>query len=103
MYSEDMTLTKDQKKKDKARFGGKTLAVYKRDNYKCIVCNMTMEEHLKKYKRRLTINHINGKGRNHKIPDNRLENLETVCLKCHGYRDSKNNRWLLSRGNPQNR
>lgn len=88
-----LTFTVDQAKKDRTRFGGNTLAVYKRDNYCCVVCGMTMQEHIDKYKRRLTINHINGLGRNSVIPDNRLENLETVCLKCHGYKDCMNDKW----------
>lgn len=97
-----ITLTRDQKKKDKARFGGKTLSVYKRDNYQCVGCAMTMDQHISKYGKRLTINHINGLGRNCIEPDNSMENLETVCLPCHGKRDCMNDKWLKSNGNPLN-
>lgn len=56
--------------------------VLKRDGYKCIECGMTAEEHLKKWNRPITIHH---KNKNHK--DNRLENMETLCLSCHGRKD----------------
>lgn len=88
-----LVFTKDQIKKDRARFGGNTLAVYKRDNYKCVNCKMTMQQHIDKYGRRLTINHINGIGRNSKVPDNNINNLETLCLPCHGRADCQNDKW----------
>lgn len=85
--------TKDQAKKDRARFGGMTETVYRRDNFCCVGCGMTMDEHINHYGKRLTINHINGVGRNSHTPDNRLSNLETVCLPCHGKRDCMNSKW----------
>ncbi|AVX31834.1 Homeodomain-like domain-containing protein [Carboxydocella thermautotrophica] len=57
-------------------------AVLQRDNYRCVECGMTAEEHLKKWGRPITIHH---KNKNHK--DNRLENMETLCLSCHGRKD----------------
>lgn len=57
-------------------------AVLQRDGYRCVECGMTAEEHLKKWGRPITIHH---KNKNHK--DNRLENMETLCLSCHGKKD----------------
>lgn len=96
----DLVFTKDQAKKDRTRFGGLVIEVYKRDNFSCVGCGMTMQQHLDKYRRRLTINHINGLGHNSERADNRVENLETVCLSCHGKRDCQNQKWQLSNGNP---
>lgn len=97
-----MELTKEQKKKDNFRFGGNMLAVFKRDGYACVDCGFTLKQHIDKYGKKLTINHINGIGRNSKVPDNRIENLETLCLPCHGKKDSQNKKWLASKGNPKN-
>jgi 5-methylcytosine-specific restriction endonuclease McrA len=58
--------------------------VLERDNYKCVVCGMTAEEHIKKWKRGITVDHIN---RIHS--DNRIENMQTMCLSCHGRKDLK--------------
>jgi predicted HNH restriction endonuclease len=92
----ELIFTKDQAKKDRQRFGGNTLAVFIKNRFRCVGCNMTMQEHLDKYGKRLTVHHINGLGRNCVEPDNRLENLETVCLRCHGIRDCQNEKWLNS-------
>ena len=72
----------------KARFGGLRDLVLKRDNFKCVGCNMTDIEHIEKWGRHLTLDHIDGKGR-HYIekglnPNNTLNNLQTLCLRCHG-------------------
>lgn len=80
-------------RRDRIRFGGNRQKVLERDNFQCIDCGMTQEEHQAKYKKSLTINHINGKGRRSQEPDNRLENLETLCLKCHGLKDCQNEKW----------
>jgi 5-methylcytosine-specific restriction endonuclease McrA len=87
-----MLNVKDAVKKDKQRFSGLREVVWKRDDYKCVSCKMTMELHVLKWGKRLTVNHINGIGRNHKVPDNRMENLETLCLRCHGVKDGP--RWM---------
>lgn len=77
-------ITRDMQKKNNARFSGLRFIVFERDNYKCVRCGMKQEEHVDKWGKSLTINHINGIGRNSKSPDNDLRNLETLCLKCHG-------------------
>ena len=83
----------DAAKKDRFRFAGLREVVWHRDNYQCTSCGMTMAEHIKTWGKRLTINHINGIGRNAPEPDNRLENLETLCLRCHGAKDG--GRWKV--------
>jgi 5-methylcytosine-specific restriction endonuclease McrA len=85
-------ITIDQRKKDVQRFAGLRYIVLKRDEYKCVGCGMSQDEHIKRWGKSLTINHINGIGRNHRKPDNRLSNLETLCLKCHGHKDGP--RWM---------
>lgn len=69
------------------RYGGLREFVIQRDGEKCIDCGLTRQEHWKLYGKDLTVNHINGLGRNTKNPDNRPENLETLCLRCHGKKD----------------
>lgn len=85
---------RDARKKDRARFGGLRERIWERDDYKCVDCGMTMAEHIRRWKKRLTINHINGLGRNSIQPDNRPENLETLCLPCHGAKDGP--RWQVA-------
>jgi hypothetical protein len=87
-------MTRDQVKKNNARFNGKRISILERDGYKCVDCNMTQEEHLKKWNKSLTINHIDGNGRNSDFPNNDENNLETLCLRCHGLKDGP--RWMIS-------
>jgi len=56
--------------RDRIRFGGLRELVLQRDNYKCVVCFMTIYEHIKKWKRSLTVDHINGIGRYSDNPEN---------------------------------
>lgn len=81
-------------RRNRLRFGGQRLIVLERDKYKCVDCGMTQDEHIAQYRKSLTINHINGKGRRSAEPDNRLENLETLCLRCHGLKDCQNAKWV---------
>lgn len=70
------------------RFGGLRDDVLKRDDYKCLGCGMTNDEHIQLWNRNLTIDHIDGKGRYSDFPHNSLDNLQTLCLRCHGRKDS---------------
>lgn len=83
----------DFAKKDRKRFGGVRQIVLERDNYKCVKCHMSQTKHIAKWGKSLTINHIDGNGRNSSKPNNALSNLETLCLRCHGYADCKNKKW----------
>ena len=50
--------------------------VYHRDNCMCVRCEMTLEEHIDTYGSILLVHHKRGE-------ENSLENLETLCMKCH--------------------
>lgn len=85
----------------KSRFGSvETVeAVLLRDNYSCVGCGMSNEEHKKLWNKRLTIDHIDGNGRDKRFEiyklrtkesiNNNLTNLQTLCLRCHGSKDGK--------------
>ena len=77
----------------KTRFGGVRILVLERDNYTCQICEMTDEEHREKWDRQITVDHIDGEGRYSMDPHNEIENLWTLCLSCHGSRDSIRN-WI---------
>jgi 5-methylcytosine-specific restriction endonuclease McrA len=84
---------KDYRKKDRHRFSGLRLLIFTRDGFKCVGCGMSMAEHITKWGKALTINHIDGQGRNSKTPNNDPSNLETLCLRCHGHKDCQNTKW----------
>ena len=53
----------------------------------CSSCNLTRSEHKELWNRDITVDHIDGKGYNSEIKNNVLENLQTLCLPCHGRKD----------------
>ncbi len=59
-----------------------------RDGEKCVICKLSRVDHKIKYGRDITVDHIDGKGRYSKIQNNTLENLQTLCLSCHGRKDN---------------
>lgn len=73
------------KRKDNYLFGGNRIKALERDGFKCVLCGMTQEEHLLKYGRDITVDHIDGSGCNtlKKDKNNSLDNLRTLCLRCH--------------------
>lgn len=62
--------------------GGLREQILKRDGYACVKCGMTDAEHKAKWDRPITIDH-KSKDRS----DNSHENLQTLCLTCHGRKD----------------
>lgn len=56
-------------------------------NYQCQKCGMSREEHKLKYNCDLTVDHIDGNGRKSVNPNNKPENLQALCKKCHGQKD----------------
>lgn len=68
-------------------FGGNREIAIKRDGEKCLHCGMTRQEHKEKYRRDITVDHIDGQGRYSKIKNNSLDNLQTLCVQCHARKD----------------
>ena len=73
----------------KVFYGEEREEAIKRDGQKCVKCMITRDEHKEKYNRDITVDHIDGKGRNTplKLKNNSLNNLQTLCLSCHGKKD----------------
>lgn len=69
---------------EKANYGagGRRQEVLDRDGWACLSCGMTDEEHKALWGRPITIDHIDKDRTN-----NSLENLQTLCLTCHGRKD----------------
>jgi len=74
---------------DIRRFGGNKQLALERDNFQCLNCGMSQEQHFILFNRGLTVDHIDGKGRNSEVKNNSLDNLQTLCLRCHGHKDAK--------------
>lgn len=62
--------------------GGLRSKILKRDGYKCRHCGMSDQEHKERWNRPITIDHIDQNRNN-----NTMENLQTLCLSCHGKKD----------------
>ncbi len=69
-------------------FSGLRELVIERDGG-CLSCGMSREEHLVVYDRDITVDHIDGRGRNTEEKNNSIENLQTLCLGCHGRKDAR--------------
>ena len=69
--------------KDRKRFGGNKQKVLERDNFQCQECGMTQEQHFILFGYGLAIHHIDGKGIYSEVKNNDLDNLQTLCLRCH--------------------
>ena len=76
-------LWRREKVRDEKDYSGLREKTIERDNYRCLGCGITREEHLKKWGVDLNVDHKN-KDRE----DNRPDNLQTLCLRCHGKKDS---------------
>jgi 5-methylcytosine-specific restriction endonuclease McrA len=89
-----------RKSRENLRFGGNREIVIQRDGEKCRRCGMTREEHYKLFGRDITVDHINNLGRRTPVGlrDNSLNNLETLCLPCHGKKDHRKSKKLLAEG-----
>jgi uncharacterized protein YerC len=62
--------------------GGLRKAILERDGYACLNCGMTDVEHRRIWNRPITTDH-KDKNRSH----NTMDNLQTLCLRCHGNKD----------------
>lgn len=65
---------------DLKNYNGNRKKAMRRDKYKCRLCGITKEESQVKYHRDLYVVHIESTN------NNNLENLVTLCKKCHGDR-----------------
>lgn len=74
-----------------AAFGRNRENAIQRDGECCVNCGMTRGEHRIRYKRDITVDHIdlNGSGKPPHLRNNALENLQTMCLPCHVKKDAK--------------
>lgn len=68
---------------NKRDFGGLRKEVLSRDNYRCVKCGMSQEEHLNMWGVDINVDHINRDRK-----ENTMDNLQTLCLKCHGKKDN---------------
>lgn len=77
--------------RNKYLFGGNREAAIQRDGEKCVRCGVTREEHLVKFGKDITVDHIDGRGSKtpKHLKNNSLDNLQTLCLSCHGVKDFK--------------
>ncbi len=63
------------------------LLALERDNYHCVKCGIDNAKSKEKYHQVLTVDHINGNGvydSKSEQPNHGLDNLQTLCLGCHG-------------------
>jgi len=69
--------------RNKMYFGGKSEEIFERDNWQCQKCGMSPEQSILLFNRRLAIHHIDGNGEKAEITNNELDNLITLCIRCH--------------------
>jgi len=76
---------------DKRMFGGNREKTILRDGEKCLHCGMTRAEHRIRYRRDITVDHIDGRGMNSpkEEKNNDMSNLQTLCIACHASKDNK--------------
>src|SRR3990167_4490623 len=81
--------SKKRYKKGITLFGGIRQQILERDGFKCRRCGMEREEHILRWGRELTIDHIDGKGSGVPVKEknNHPDNLITLCMSCHSTKD----------------
>jgi HNH endonuclease len=80
-------------KDDRYFFGGNRETVIQRDGERCVNCGLSRDEHKERYGKDITVDHIDRRGKN--VPtaqkNNDLNNLQTLCLPCHGRKSYMDN------------
>lgn len=78
-----------QKPVTQINFGGNRELVIQRDGEKCVRCGMIRAEHKARFGRDITVDHKDGRGCNTPAAEknNDPDNLQTLCLPCHGRKD----------------
>lgn len=76
---------------DRYYFGGNREITIQRDGEKCVICGMTRDEHKERFKRDITVDHIDGRGMNSisSEKNNDMSNLQTLCSRCHASKDNR--------------
>jgi len=72
-----------RKTRDRILFGGNMQEVYERDNFQCQKCGMSQEQHFVLFNKHLIVHHKDIHGRRHPNPNHDIDNLLTVCIRCH--------------------
>ena len=80
-----------QSVRDEERYGGNREKAIQRDGEQCVKCGMTREEHRDKYDRDIAVDHIDDKGRNSSEKNHAMDNLQTLCIGCHGHKSGLTN------------
>ena len=65
-----------KRKREQFQFDGRREEALKRDDYTCQNCGCSE-------KSKLVVHHLDEQGRNKKIKNNSLDNLQTLCRSCH--------------------
>lgn len=86
---------------NKRHFGGKRFIVLDRDNWECQYCGMIQEQCMALFGRSLTIHHIDGNGRDSDNPNSDLNNLVTLCFRCHPLADRGDITFPISQTQPE--
>lgn len=69
---------------DNQAFGGNKQLVLERDNFECQECGMSQQQHIILFNFQLIVHHKDGQGRRADDVNNDMDNLITLCVKCHG-------------------
>ena len=68
---------------EKISLNGMRQEVSERDNFQCSMCGMSQEQHILLFNKRLLIHHKDEMGRQSEKPNHEIDNLLTVCYRCH--------------------
>jgi 5-methylcytosine-specific restriction endonuclease McrA len=70
--------------RDNLRFDGQSEEVFERDNWQCQECGTSQEQSIILFNRKLYIHHKDGMGSGSNEINNDIDNLITLCPRCHG-------------------
>ncbi len=90
LYDKDPTAYKKKRKLNQEilRYGRPRAVILERDNWECQDCGMTQEQNIMAFGQGLTIDHIDKTGINCKEKNNDMDNLRTLCIRCHIKKDT---------------
>ncbi len=82
--------------RDNREFGGMSQEVLERDNFQCTKCGMSQEQSIILFNNKLSVHHEDGNGRRKSFKNNDINNLYTICMRCHKilhHKRTMNERW----------